>query len=392
MKNRITVSPMCQYSCAPTGPQAGVMGPLYLATLGHYAYKGASLIMTEATGVKPNGRISVNCPGLYNDAQEGGLKNLADFIHSQGGLLGVQLSHGGRKSGTLAPWIATRLGQASARAEQSDGGWPDDIVGPSGGQRNTFDRKSRSDPSGGYGEPREMTVAEISDLVQAFISSARRAVAAGLDTVELHAAHGYLLHQFLSPITNRRTDKYGGSFLNRARLVIEVVKGVRGVIPANMPLFVRISATDWMEHTELGRELGSWDLPSTLELAKILSASGVDVLDVSSAGNVKEAKHTVFDAGKQQAQFAAIIRRELRKERLHLLISSVGEITDAFQAKDLLQDDAGAASCDLIAVGRQFLREPGWVLKVAADIGVDAAWPVQIARPQIQGNPETSKL
>lgn len=385
LKNRICVSPMCQYSCAPSGPQTGVMGPLYLATLGHYAYKGAALAMVEATGVQPNGRISVNCPGLYNDAQEAGLKTVADFVHSQGGLLGVQLSHGGRKAGTLAPWIANGLGQPSAKAEAIEGGWPDEIVGPSGGQSHTFDGKQKSDPTGGYHEPREMSRDDIAELIRAYQRSAARAVSACIDTIEIHAAHGYLLHQFLSPLTNHRRDEYGGSFKNRIRLTIEIIQAVRAAIPDSMPLFVRISATDWMEDTEKGRQLGSWDLPSTIRLAKMLSNLGVDVLDVSSAGNVKEATHTVFNAGQQQADFAAKVRSALKAVGSKLLIGAVGEITDATQARNLLQDNDGQAACDLISVGRQFLREPGWVLKVAQELGVDAAWPVQIARPQIHG-------
>lgn len=376
---------MCQYSCAPTGPQSGVLTPLYLTTVGHFAYKGAALVMLEATGVQASGRISVNCPGLYNDVQTAGAKSLSDFVHSQGGLIGVQLSHGGRKSSTLAPWIATRLGQSSAKAEVKEGGWPESVVGPSGGQQHTWDGKPKDDPTGGYHMPREMTKAEIHQLVADFAASARRAVAAGIDVVEIHAAHGYLLHQFLSPITNHRTDDYGGNFDNRIRLTLEVIKAVRAAIPEKMPLFVRVSATDWMEGTPQERRLGSWDLESTIRLVKLLPDLGVDLIDVSSAGNVKEAAFTVFDAGRQQWEMAARIRRELQAAGKTMLVGTVGEITASTQAQSLVDEQSPNRACDVIFVGRQFLKEPGWVLKVAEELDLDVAWPTQLARPQIQG-------
>ncbi|KAI1016157.1 hypothetical protein LB504_009278 [Fusarium proliferatum] len=382
LRNRICVSPMCHYSCAASGPQTGVLTPLYYTTIGHYAFRGAALVMLEATGVTPNGRISVNCPGIWNDAQRDALKNLADFVHSQGGLIGLQLGHAGRKASTLAPWVATRLGQGSARADESQGGWPNDVVGPSGGSDFAWDGKASQDPKGGFWEPREMSIGEISDLVRSFAKAAERAVWAGVDVLEVHVAHGYLLHQFVSPITNQRKDKYGGSFENRIRLVLEIIQAVRGVIPESMPLFVRISATDWMEHSTLGKKLGSWDVPSTIRLAKLLPDLGVDVLDVSSAGNHPQAAHSVFDAGKEHAAIAARVKEALERAGKRMIIGTVGEITDAFQARDLVQDGA-SGSVDLISVGRQFLKEPGWVLKAAQELGVDVAWPQFISRPQI---------
>lgn len=391
-RNRICVSPMCQYSCAPTGSQTGVLTPLYLTTIGHFAYKGASLVMLEATGVQPNGRISVNCPGLYNDAQAGGVKTLAEFVHSQGGILGVQLSNGGRKSSTLAPWIATRLGQSSVKAELSEGGWAGDVVAPSGGSEFIWDGKNENDPKGGYHIPRELSKEEILQLVANFAASARRAVTSGVDVIEIHAAHGYLLHQFLSPITNRRNDEYGGSFENRIRLTVDIIKAVRATIPATMPLFVRVSATDWMEDTEVEGRLGSWDVESTIRLANLLSSLGVDLLEVSSAGNIKEASFTLFNAGKQQAEMAARIRAAIKASGQELLIGTVGEITNAKQAQGLVEESSGGATSDVVFVGRQFLKEPGWVLKVAEELGVDVAWPAQLARPQIQGGSSPSKL
>ena len=361
-----------------------MLTPLYFTTIGHYAFKGAALAMIEATGVCPAGRISVNCPGLYNDAQTNGLRAVADFVHAQGGLIGVQLSHAGRKGSTQAPWVALRQEKSSARAEPVDGGWPNDVVGPSGGQELSWDGKRDDDPTGGYWAPREMSRAEIGDLVTDFAKAAERAVAANADVVEIHASHGYLLHQFLSPITNRRHDEYGGSFGNRIRVVIQVIQAVRAAIPSDMPLFVRISATDWMEQTELGKRMGSWDVHSTIRFAKLLPDLGVDVLDVSSAGNHPQAAYTVFKAGQQQAEMAGMVRKELADSGKKLLIGTVGEITGAKQAHDLVQDvPAGAAQVDLISVGRAFLRDPGWVMKVAEELGVDAAWPTQIARPQI---------
>ena len=357
------------------------MTPLYLTTLGHYVYKGAALAMVEATGVQPNGRISVNCPGLWNDAQTEGLKTLADFIHSQGGLIGVQLSHGGRKSSTMPPWVAAGWGKSSARAEAAEGGWPDNVVGPMGGASNSWDGKGKDDPTGGYCEPRAMTEDEIAELVKDWANSARRAVTAGADTIEIHAAHGYLLHQFLSPITNRREDKYGGSFDNNVRLVVEVIQAVRAVIPSTMPLMVRISATDWMEESELHRQFGSWDLESTIRFAKMLPDLGVDVLDVSSAANHPAGRFTVFNAGDEQIRMAAKIRQAVKEAGQQLLIGAVGMITDARQAQDVVKEkSAGEATADMIFVGRQFLREPEWVLNVAAELGVDVAWPIQIAR------------
>ncbi|CCT71773.1 related to flavin oxidoreductase [Fusarium fujikuroi IMI 58289] len=382
LRNRICVSPMCHYSCAASGPQTGVLTPLYYTTIGHYAFRGAALVMLEATGVTPNGRISVNCPGIWNDAQRDALKNLADFVHSQGGLIGLQLGHAGRKASTLAPWVATRMGQGSARADESQGGWPDDVVGPSGGLDSVWDGKASQDPKGGFWEPREMSIGEISNLIRSFAKAAERAVWAGVDVLEVHVAHGYLLHQFVSPITNQRKDKYGGSFENRIRLVLEIIQAVRDVIPESMPLFVRLSATDWMEKSTLGKDLGSWDVPSTIRLAKLLPDLGVDVLDVSSAGNHPQAAHNVFDAGREQAAIAARVKEVLERAGKRMIIGTVGEITDAIQARDLVQEGA-AGSVDLISVGRQFLKEPGWVLKVAQELGVDVAWPQFISRPQI---------
>ncbi|KIW99553.1 uncharacterized protein Z518_11292 [Rhinocladiella mackenziei CBS 650.93] len=378
LRNRICVSPMCQYSCAPSGPQVGVITPLYLATLGHYAYKGAALVMVEATGVQPNGRISVNCPGLYNDTQEAGMRKLTDLVHSQCGLVGVQLSHGGRKSGTLAPFVAARLGQSSIKAAASEGGWPDNVVGPSGGAANSFDGKGEE-----YCIPNEISKEAIRELVSNWAESAKRAIRAGVDVLEIHGAHGYILHQFLSPITNHRTDEYGGSFENRIRLLVEVVKAVRAVLPETTPLILRISSTDWMEGSSKAKKFGSWEVESTIRLAKLLPDLGVDLLDVSSGGNVKDAPLTVFNAGLKHPDIAARIRRALSEAGKNMRLGVVGLITTAQRARDLVQEDSDNACADVVFVGRQFLKDPAFVLNTATELGVDVEWPIQIARNEI---------
>ncbi|RVX67848.1 hypothetical protein B0A52_07776 [Exophiala mesophila] len=387
LRNRICVSPMCQYSLPSSGPNIGALSPLYFTTIGHYVFKGAALAMLEATGVNYAGRISPKCPGLWNDIQEESLRSLASFIHSVGGVCGVQLSHGGRKSSTQPPLVAAELGLYSARADEQDDGWPKAVVGPSGGISQVWDGKMPDDPTGGYHAPREMTVQDIKNVVADFRKSAQRAVKAGVDVVEIHGAHGYLLHQFLSPLTNRRVDAYGGSFENRTRLLIEVIKGVREVVPDTMPVFLRISATDWME-TDLGRELGSWDEQSTIRLAMMLPELGVDLLDVSSGGNHHAARYNVFDAGPRQAAIASRVRLALRAAHKNLLIGTVGCITDATTARDIVQvDNRGDAAADVIFVGRQFLRDPDFVLHAAAELGVDVQWPPQTRRAKPSPKP-----
>lgn len=392
LKNRIVVAPMCQYSTAETGPQIGALTPYHVVTLGHYALKGSSLVFIEASGVQPNGRISPNCPGIWSDSQIDGVKAVADFVHSQGALCGMQLAHAGRKSSTLPPFIAARHKKPSVRAGKDVGGWPEDVVGPSGGEDQAWDGKGSD---GGFFPPREMTIAEIGELVQDFAAAALRSVGAGVDVIEIHGAHGYLIHQFLSPITNRRTDQYGGSFANRTRLVVEVIKAVREVIPSTTPLFLRLSSTEWMEETDLGKKLGSWDVESTIELSKIVSDLGVDLLDVSSGGNHPQQRINMFNSKDYQVKIASRIRRELKAAGKGMLIGAVGLITEAEQARDILEGIDGEAEtakkmteaeggappmADIILVARQFMREPEWVLKVAWRLGVDIAWPSQFLR------------
>lgn len=408
LRNRIIVAPMCQYSTAPTGPDAGKLTDYHIATLGHYALKGAALVCIEATGVQPNGRISPNCPGLWSDDQIAAFKRVSDFIKSQGALSGIQLAHAGRKASTMAPWVSSTVKKVSMRADEEVGGWPRDVVGPMGGPEESWDGKGLAD-DGGYWPPRALAVDEIHELVDAFAQSARRAVEAGIDVIEIHAAHGYLLHQFLSPITNRRTDAYGGSFENRTRMLVEVIQAVRKQIPEGMPLFLRVSSTEWLEETDLAKQFGSWDVESTMKLARLLPALGVDLLDVSSGGNHPLQRINMFASKDYQTKIAHQIRQTMKSADLKLLIGAVGLITEAEQARDIVDDqrangsgpdgndksigeEASAAKsmtdardgkepmADVILVARQFMREPEWVLKVGWKLGLDVAWPSQFLR------------
>ncbi|KAF1834252.1 NADH-dependent flavin oxidoreductase-like protein [Decorospora gaudefroyi] len=414
LRNRIIVSPMCQFSSASHGPTTGALTDYHVATLGHYALKGASLIFIEATGVQPNGRISPNCPGLWTDAQIPELRRVSDFIKSQGALCGIQLAHAGRKASTCAPWIAgaqkTQNGKrkVSVKADVDVGGWPNDVVGPMGGQKWAWDEKAAADESSGYWAPRALSVEEIAALVQDWANAASRAVKAGVDVIEIHGAHGYLIHQFLSPISNQRTDRYGGSFQNRTRLLIEIIQAIRAVIPDTMPLYLRISATEWMQDTEKGKKFGTWDVESSLRLAKLLPGLGIDLLDISSGGNDPAQQINMFEAKDYQIKIAAQIRAALKTEGLSLFIGALGLITDAKQARDIVQEGSAATLpgnadvevakeaeaavkvteaeagkeplADVVLVARQFMREPEWVLKVAWQLGVDVAWPNQFLR------------
>lgn len=382
LRNRICVSPMCMYSTASSGPLTGAMTSLYITTIGHNVFNGAALAMIEATGIQPNGRITPRCPGLWNDTQQQALQNVADFLHSQGGLCGVQLSHAGRKASTQPPLIAQEFGKSSVRAGSEDGGWPDDVVAPSGGEEFSFDGKGM-DPSGGYHVPKALSQAEIGEIITNYASSAKRAVDAHVDVIEIHAAHGYLVNQFLSPISNRRTDQYGGSFENRTRLLKEIIVAVRGVIPSTMPVFVRLSAEDWMSHTEIGQRLGTWDEESAIQLAKTLPHLGVDLVDITSGGNFYEAEFNVFDGGERHKPIASRVKRALLAGNVPLLVATVGLITQSKQAEYLVSGGpTGGAGVDAIFIGRQFLKEPNWVLRAADELGVDIAWPAQLRRLQ----------
>ena len=337
--NRVWVSPMCQYSA-----NDGVIGDWHMAHLGAFATGGAGLIVAEATGVVPEGRISIGCPGLYNDTQLQEWNRITDLVHTQGVKIGVQLAHAGRKAGT------TRPGSDHHMATPEEGGWqavaPSPIAFP------------------GYPEPRELSIDDIKALVKSFGTAARRAVEAGFDLVEIHAAHGYLIHEFYSPLSNMRSDEYGGSFENRTRFLKEVVSEVRSAIPEAMPLFVRISASDWSE--------GGWSEGESILLAPELTALGVDLIDVSSGGNVSKAKITVGPG--YQVHFADSIRNAGGA-----VTSTVGLITDPLQAEEIIS----TGKADAIMMGREFLRNPRWPLHAAAVLGQEVKWPIQLERAKL---------
>ncbi|KAL2849934.1 hypothetical protein BJY01DRAFT_138865 [Aspergillus pseudoustus] len=403
LRNRIVVAPMCQFSTAPEGPAIGALTDYHIATLGHYALKGAALVFVEATGVQRNGRISAYCPGLWSDGQIEGLRRVSDFVKSQGALAGVQLAHAGRKASVAPPWArgSAAAKRTGLRADAEQFGWPEDVVGPSGGEEQTWDGPGRKAEESGHWPPRELTRAEIRELVDDWGRAAKRAVQAGVDVIEIHAAHGYLIHQFLSPVSNHRTDEYGGSFENRTRLLLEIARAMRREMPEGMPLFVRVSATEWLEGSDVEKKVGgSWTVEETIRLAKLLPDVGVDLLDVSSGGNhPKSALQGVRVLPTDyQTKNAARIRKELREAGCNLLVGAVGLITEAEQARDLLEadklltqeafdaknateaKDGNEPAADIVLVARQFMREPEWVLRVAWKLGVDVAWPNQFLR------------
>jgi 2,4-dienoyl-CoA reductase-like NADH-dependent reductase (Old Yellow Enzyme family) len=334
--NRAWVSPMCQYSASE-----GVVGDWHLAHLGSFATGGAGLVMAEASAVSPEGRISVYCPGLWNDQQVNAWSRITDFVHSQGSKTGIQLAHAGRKGSTMAPWDDHLM------ASPEEGGWT--AVAPSA---LAFE---------GYPTPRALDASEIPGVVASFADAARRAMTAGFDLVEIHAAHGYLLHQFLSPLSNERTDAYGGSFENRVRLLCEVARAVRGAIPSGTPLFVRISATDYAP--------GGWSLDESVELSRALKNEGVDLIDVSSGGNVAGVKIPVGPG--YQVPFADEIR-----SKTALATSAVGLIIDPEQAEEIVA--SGKADATMLA--RAMLRNPRWTLHAAEELGEYIDWPRQFDR------------
>jgi 2,4-dienoyl-CoA reductase-like NADH-dependent reductase (Old Yellow Enzyme family) len=309
-------------------------------------------MMIEASAVQANGRITPEDSGIWLDAHIDTLRKHVQFAHSQNALIAIQLAHAGRKASTVAPWLSS-----GATAEKEAGGWPDNVVGPSA---VAFDEH--------YPTPREISIKEIEQLKEDFVSATKRAIDAGFDVVELHFAHGYLVSSFLSPATNKRMDKYGGSFENRTRLALELVDAVRAVMPEKMPLFARISATDWLEENADFPE--SWTVEQSTELAKLLAQKGVDVLDVSSGGNHHLQK--IKGGPGYQAPFAKAIKKVVGDS---LLISSVGSIKTGDAAEELITGGKGGnddVPIDLIAAGRMFQKNPGLVWAWADDLGVEA--------------------
>lgn len=347
--NRIGVSPMCQYSS-----EDGFANDWHLVHLGSRAQGGAGLISLEASAVLPEGRITPADLGIYRDEHVPGLARIARFIHAQGVRAGIQLAHAGRKASMSSPFHGERL------LHPGEGGWQP--VGPS---------SIAFAPQ--YAMPEPLTQPGIQAAIDAFARAAQRAFDAGFDFIEVHAAHGYLLHEFLSPLSNHRTDAYGGSFENRIRLVLEVVDAVRAVWPAHLPLFVRISATDWAE--------GGWSIEESIALAGHLRAHGVDLVDVSSGGLVPGAKIPVGPAF--QTPFASRIRAEAA-----IPTAAVGMITDAHQANAIVSE----GNADLVFLAREMLRDPYWPLHAAAVLGEPATWPAQYLRAAPSESPSRTEL
>jgi 2,4-dienoyl-CoA reductase-like NADH-dependent reductase (Old Yellow Enzyme family) len=336
-KNRIVVSPMCEYSAVDGHPQTW-----HLVHLGSRAVGGAGLVFTEASAVQAVGRISGADTGIYLDAHVESWRPITKFIREHGAVAGMQLAHSGRKGSTSAPWLGGR------KIAIEDGGW--EPVAPSA---LAFAED--------YPLPRALSIADIDGLVADFRRAAERALAAGFEVIEIHSAHGYLLHEFLSPPSNVRTDEYGGSFENRVRLALRVVAAVREVWPQRLPLFYRVSATDWVED--------GWNLDATIALGKKLKGMGVDLIDASSGGNVAGAKIPVGPG--YQVKFAAEIRKQTG-----IATGAVGMITDAAQADTIV----ATGQADMVFLARQLLRDPYWPRRAAKALEVKIKAPVQYER------------
>lgn len=338
LRNRIGASPMCQYSS-----QDGFASDWHLVHLGAFATGGAGLLFTEATAVLPEGRISPQDLGIWDDKHIEQLQRITSFVRAHGAAVGIQLAHAGRKASTRPPW------QANEAVPTSEGGW-DDVVAPSAiAFSDAFRRPEALDEDG------------IARIIEAFRDAAQRALAAGFQLVELHAAHGYLLHEFLSPLSNRRNDAYGGSFENRARLLLEVSRAVRDVWPDELPLVVRLSATDWVD--------GGWDIEQSIRVSALLREIGVDLIDCSTGGVIPGVRIPV--GPDYQVPFARRVRHEAA-----IATAAVGLITEPHQAERIVRD----GDADLVLMARELLRNPRWPLLAAHTLGAQVAWPNQYAR------------
>lgn len=343
LPNRIAVSPMCMYSSPD-----GFATDWHLVHLGTRATGGAGLVIMEATGVAPEGRISPLDNGIWKDEHIAKLRQITAFCHTQGAPIAIQLAHAGRKASMTPPFIGEKL------VSVSEGGWQ--AVAPSAIPFAPH-----------YCQPVALTTEGISQVVESFRAAARRSLEAGFDIIEIHAAHGYLLHEFLSPLSNQRTDEYGGSFHNRTRALLEVVAAVREVWPESQPLFVRISATDWAE--------GGWDIGESVELAKILRGRGVDLIDTSSGALVPGVKIPLGPG--YQTPFADRIRREAG-----IPVGAVGLITQPAQADQIIRN----GQADIVLLAREMLRDPYWPMHAAAMLGKTGHWPVQYLRAAPAGS------
>lgn len=342
LRNRIIVSPMCQYSSAD-----GFANDWHLVHLGQFAVGGAAAVITEAIAVTPEGRISPQDLGIWKDEQIEMLERIGRFVREQGAVWGAQLAHAGRKASRARPW------DGGGDVSPADGGWSP-IYAPSA---VAFDA--------GWQVPQPLDLDGIARVVGAFKDAAARALAAGMQVLEVHAAHGYLLHEFLSPLSNQRADGYGGSFENRVRLVREVVSAIRSVWPDEYPLIVRLSATDWTE--------GGWTPDDTVRLAALLRGEGVDMIDCSSGGNVPKAKIPVGPG--YQTAFAARVRREA-----DIMTAAVGLITSPQQADTIVR----TGQADAVVLARELLRDPHWPLRAARELHVDWPWPPQYERAKLR--------
>lgn len=339
IRNRIFIPAMCQYSCEN---QDGVVNEWHLVHLGARATGGAGMIIAEASGVTPEGRISPWCPGIWNFDQVAAWARVNQYIHSQGAKSAIQLAHAGRKGSTYRDWS----GKGSVPIEK--GGW------------QTV--SATSEAFEGYEAPRELTTKEVHDLVQDFAAAAKNAMLAGFDAVEIHAAHGYLIHQFLSPITNKRTDEFGGSLENRARILLEIVKAIRAEVGEMLPIFVRFSATDYKED--------GWDVQQTAQVAKWCAELGADLFDISSGGLITGVK--IPSGPGYQVPFAEEVAHVVSQP-----VAAVGQITDAAQAEEILQ----SGDVDIVLIGRASLRDPYWALRAAHQLNVEIDyWPNQYLR------------
>lgn len=338
VRNRIWISPMCQYSAEA---KDGVPTDWQLVHLASRAVGGAGMIIVEASGVVPEGRITPWCTGIWNDKQMLAWREIVRVCQSHGAKVAMQLAHAGRKGSTF------REGSGTGTVPISDGGW------------QTV--SATDQPFDTLAAPKKLSVAEIKKLVQAFADAAERSVGAGFDAVEIHGAHGYLIHQFLSPISNDRKDEYGGSFENRTRLLLEIVAAIRNRIPEKMPLLLRLSATDYLA--------GGWDQEQTAKVSELATELGVDLIDISSGGIATGVK--IPSGPSYQVPLSEYVA-----ERIQSPVSAVGQITEPRQAEEILQ----AGKVDVIMIARASLRDPYWPLRAAHELGVDVSWPTQYLR------------
>jgi 2,4-dienoyl-CoA reductase-like NADH-dependent reductase (Old Yellow Enzyme family) len=336
-RNRIVVSPMCEYSSVD-----GFANDWHLVHLGSRAVGGAGLIITEATAISPEGRISASDLGIWKNAHLDKLKNIVSFIHAQGAVAGIQLAHAGRKASHEVPW------KGGQQVKKADGGWQ--AMAPSAIPFTPGDEA-----------PEALSTEGIRKVVADFKAAAQRAWQVGFRLIELHGAHGYLVHEFLSPLSNQRTDEYGGSFENRTRLLLEIIAAVQTVWPANLPLWVRLSCTDWAE--------GGWNEDDSVQLARLLKEKGVDLIDCSTGGVIPGVKIPLVPG--YQVPFSEKVRKEAG-----IATGTVGLITSAAQAEEILQQD----KADMVVMARELLRDPYFPLHAAQQLGDDTQWPVQYER------------